>query len=118
MKNKITLDEAWWKCLKQWGKIARDIRNGSTEDVQDLKYRHKSGDNTCMFCAYNLENDFLSCASCPGKLVDITFSCHKKGCHFLNHPLLFHAKLIELNNKRLGWGVVWANTVGREGLVV
>ena len=111
MKSKITLDEAWCKCLNQWDKVARDIRNGSTESVSDLKFKYMAeGGESCMFCAYNEEQKAAGCQHCPGHLVDPAFHCMGTKYDYRFHPILFHAKLIELNGKRLRWWekILWA----------
>ena len=109
--RRLTLDVTWTLCMKMWRWIAKQIRNGSERDIESLKAdwleTHTKDwwiDNSCYFCERNEQQGGVStldcygdCQYCPGKLVDIKFSCGDDEYHYLNFPLAFYAKLQKLH---------------------
>ena len=107
MAKKMTLDEAWDKCLKMWRWVVKQTKEDDTLVVRELKRDWlKVNDpdaslaDDCYFCEYADQCDD-ACSSCPGVLADKFFDCGASGCEWDIEPLAFLAKLEELNRKRL-----------------
>lgn len=113
MAKELTLDETWKQCLRMWKWIAKRVKAGRKEGVEELKEewleKNWTGEplkNGCFFCEYaqyyNTEEK-CGCAMymCPGRLVNKRFSCCSKTYHYEDHPIAFYNKLVSLNEKRL-----------------
>ena len=102
--KKRTLNQNWTLCLRKWRwivkeKIAHKRRWVSTLKVQwlhDNRFKDLSGD--CFFCDYGEAEN--SCRSCPGRLVDSSFSCQREAYHYIYNPFAFLAELLRLNRIR------------------
>jgi hypothetical protein len=109
--KRLTFDEAWTKCLKQWRWIGKQIKAGDNRGIGVLKRvwlaendPDAAPEASCYFCEYDAphgggRND--PCSRCPGVRIDATFSCMADGCDFRIEPLAFLRKLESLNRKRL-----------------
>jgi hypothetical protein len=111
----LTLDQTWELCLEMWDwiveqpgiKECQDLEEDSP--VEELKYdwlkmkgyEPESIENDCWFCKYTGSSHIDKCSDCPGRLVDIDFSCMNREYNYEYCPIEFHQKLIELNKRRL-----------------
>jgi len=118
MKKKLTLNQAWSKCLKQWKYIVENLDSGEPVYVLKEKYieEHESEyiNANCYFCEYNVQHrridEFVcKCKYCPGKLVNRRFSCDNVTYHYHDKPRAFYKKLLALNAKRKAKKQVGAN---------
>ena len=107
-KRKLTLDNAWKLCLRQWDWVADKIKKGDIRDVGDLKeeFLEENGfsdiDHNCFFCEYDEQNNGR-CNSCPARLVDKRFHCRNKTYDFIIKPLKLRAKIHQLCQKYSGY---------------
>lgn len=112
MKRKLTLNEAWDRCLAMWKWIAKQDDVSDVDRLkrqwlrtQQKKYRVYELSAACFFCEYAVQNregpDDNICLLCPGVLIDEEFWCvrSKYSCEY--EPRAFYKKLVELNNERL-----------------
>ena len=105
--KRLTLDQTWKLCLSMWRWIAKQIREGSKERVRNLKriwvdkhgYTYIMED--CFFCEYTRSHDVMCYPNCPGKKVDIGFSCTTHDNEWSIKPIAFYNKLVSVNRKRL-----------------
>lgn len=103
--KKLTLNEAWRLCLKQWKWIIRQLAKGDKRSIGSLKRQwcQENGFNdvvaNCFFCAYARQNGD-GCDHCPGKLVNRRFGCDRVTYEHDVYPHKFYAKLLELDKKR------------------
>lgn len=109
--KRLTLDETWRLCLKQWRWIAKQIRNGSTLPIETLKRHwvnyHCLGEDisgNCFFCEYFEQSgsDDEHCDKCPGKKIDPDFSCANPSYHYEYESLKFLKEVERLNKIRKG----------------
>lgn len=107
--KKLTLGKTWTLCLRMWKWIAEQIKENPTLPVNNLKWQwlERNGFNPleiferCFFCQYAiLHNGCMNC-DCPGKLVDMKFSCIDTRYDYEDEPIKFYQKLLSLNRKRL-----------------
>jgi len=116
---KITLDESWELCLKQWKWIAKQIvkmkRTGDLYSVKQLKrewcdknnFKLPSRCSNCFFCLYSITHPTKSnpdksiVCNCPAQKVDKHFDCQTWEYNYTQKPLKFYAKVRKLNNVRL-----------------
>ena len=108
MKKKLTLNQTWTLCLRQWKWIIKQLDAGSVECIANLKEQwtkqNEYGINrinaNCFFCEYASRH--LDCTqSCPGKLVSKQFDCENSSYIYRIKPRKFYKKLLELNKKRI-----------------
>ena len=105
--KKLTLNQAWRLCLKQWKWIVKQIKAGDTHCVAILKrqwttangYDKDEIESECFFCEYCRFRN-RGCGHCPGKLVNKRFNCANTTYEYDVKPLKFYAKLLELDKKR------------------
>ena len=107
--KRLTLDQAWTLCLKQWRWIAMRLKAGDGRGIESLKeeWLEKHGYNwddvrlDCFFCQYSYQPRQKGChGSCPGHKVDKAFRCDHPEYTYDIEPLKFYAKLLELNKRR------------------
>ncbi len=105
MKKKRTLNQTWVLCLRMWRWISKMKAEKSRKWVTTLKTQWLreagikiKGDSDCFFCEYIIKMD--SCHTCPGRLVDPSFSCHREAYHYQREPIAFYKKLLHLNRIR------------------
>ena len=116
MKHRLSIDEAWDKCLDMWQWIA-EVKLGLEEynfvsiihlKIRWLKDNHIGAKikNDCYFCEYAQQqyiNDNMErCYSCPPISVAKRFHCEsnlREAWHI--NPVAFYNKLLVLNKKRL-----------------
>jgi len=100
MKQTLTLNEAWKKCIASWRKIVKmggDIRIAKFTCVPDDVEAH------CYFCEYDKQNrieDAPVCSKCPGKAVYKKFNCLKGPHTYINYPKEFLENILELDKER------------------
>jgi hypothetical protein len=109
LKEALTLDETWDKCLEMWQWIAEVTLSNpfSTVSVETLKstwmkenFGRKSPEANCFFCDYDYRRNF-NC-HCPGHLIDEEFDCDCDAyCYYLK-PVEFYNKISQLNFIRTG----------------
>jgi len=104
--KKLTLNQAWTLCLKQWKWIIGELDKGDEGGIRTLervwceKHKYEKICSDCFFCEYN--NGRSGCAFCPAKIIDKNFNCCCVGeYNFFDNPRAFYAKLLSLNEKRL-----------------
>ena len=109
---RLTLDESWELCLKQWPWIIKQLDGGSKEIVEELKdqWLEENGFtdicicNECFFCEYAYQHDKSFCPTkcplCPGRKIDTDFFCLRDDYHYQKSPHKFYEKLLSLNKKR------------------
>ena len=100
----MTLNQTWKKCIAAWKKIVEKYESTS-QSVKELKEEFVSSEivNRCYFCSYAEQIEELypiSCAHCPGKLVEKSFNCQKSEYNYLGKPRKFLEKLLELDEIR------------------
>lgn len=105
MKKKLTLNQAWTKCLRMWKWIAVNL--GKEIKAYDLKikwleqYETETLFGQCYFCEYAEQQDLGGdCELCPGVLVDKTFNCSHQDYTWHENPKGFLKKIVALNKKR------------------
>ena len=108
--KRLTLDQAWDLCMKQWKWIIWHWRRDNALNIRNLKeawcenngydirgYGEFSVDGGgCFFCEYDAQNRD-ECQSCPAKLVDGGFGCQETGRSWEYEPEAFYKKLRELH---------------------
>ena len=112
MKKKLTLNQTWTLCLRQWKWIIEQLDKGSDETNENsvvllkLKWAKQNGyenkiSAACFFCEY-VSRRGLDCATkeCPGQLVSQQFQCENSSYAYYSKPRKFYKKLLELNEKR------------------
>ncbi len=112
MEKKLTLNQVWTLCLRQWKWIIKQLDEGTEKNVDELKiewleqHKYKSNDleYNCFFCEYatfvlSQSND---CEDCPGQSVSKKFNCLRASYAYCDKPHKFYKKLLELNKKRKG----------------
>ena len=109
--NKMTLEQTWTYCLKMWKWIAKNYNSQCFVIGLKRQWLKKNGfgdnciDQKCFFChyAYRKGGGYKKgCDKCPAIKIDPTFHCKDSSYHFLNNPIAFYAKLVELNKIRKG----------------
>jgi len=113
MTKKLTLSEAWNRCLAMWKWIDKQIVKGTdlkTEKLkrkwlktQQKKYKLDNLRMNCFFCEYGKQHKEWyqhDCESCPGRLINRKFHCSNASYHYYDRPRKFYKKLLELNEKR------------------
>lgn len=111
MKKKLTLNQTWTLCLRQWKWTIKQLDKDTEKDVETLKEewlkQHKyendnNVENDCFFCEYAtvICPKETKCEDCPGQFVSKTFSCLRNRYHYYDKPHKFYKKLLELNEKR------------------
>jgi hypothetical protein len=112
--KKITLAEAWEKCIGQWDHVAQKLTNRSRKAVEILKKdwvasvgSGDSPESDCYFCEYATQHgggfnsaDKAACSECPGVKVDPNFDCHEREYNYYTEPIKFRKKLQELHRLR------------------
>jgi hypothetical protein len=109
LKNGLTLNETWKKCLEMWHWIAEvELGNPKTYHTETLKERwlrdnfgRKYPSCGCFFCDYDEHHNDNCLISCPASLVDEDFDCSNEPYNYADHPVTFYNKLVELNEIRL-----------------
>jgi hypothetical protein len=105
--KKLTLDEAWEKCVAKWRWIRERKQAGDPRDVSELKlvWLEKNDPDAdlignCYFCEYNDQNSTRDeCHSCP--LYQLSGdTCCSLGRHWLCNPIEFANWIEELYEKR------------------
>lgn len=110
--KKLTLNEAWNRCLAMWKWIDKQIEKGPDLDVEELKEKwlrtkQKKYDvydliSDCFFCEYDAQqDDSCNCSFCPGKLISKSFKCIHTEYNYEYQPRKFYKKLLQLNEERL-----------------
>ncbi len=93
--KKMTLSKTWTECLRMWKWVS--VQKGSVRNLK-RKWMRENGYKgivaNCFFCHYS------TCSSCPGKLVDRSFSCCHEKYAYDKHPKKFYKKLLSLKRKR------------------
>ena len=105
----MTLEETWRLCLSMWRWIAKEKRAGNKREVESLKMEwldnHGYDEDglwcDCFFCDYAYYRKEDMCGSCPVRMVDKNFDCHKEDYNYEKKPVKFYNKLVALNKKRL-----------------
>ena len=104
---KLTLDQAWTRCLPMWREIVAELKNRPNGDVIDLKHeyfeKHDPDANMygeCYFCEYVFRHGG-GCEVCPGALIDPQFNCYADEYHWFAKPVAFLHKIEELYKKYL-----------------
>ena len=108
--KKRTLNQIWILCLRMWRWIAKVWTLGGpsvhTLKRQWLKNNGFTGsgfiDANCFFCDYNHQLVVEGCGSCPGHLVDSSFSCGSATYDYETNPVAFYKELLRLNRIRKG----------------
>ncbi len=102
---KLSYNEAFFLCLKQWGDMIREIKKNPNElSVVTLKLSwcikngFKGVRSYCFFCEFTHNAD-ESCETCPGRLVDPEFCCGNLAYDYRSKPLLFYEKLLKLKSE-------------------
>jgi len=112
--KKLTLNQAWTLCIKQWDCIIRKLDEGSTESLHALKMRcleeqgHRKEDTytrffyaNCFFCEYDEQHPGENaCDNCPGRLISSRFHCENEVYDYILKPRKFHKKLLRMNKIR------------------
>lgn len=108
--KKLTLNQAWTLCLRQWRWIAEQVKKGASagKDIGDLKneWIRKNGypeDSNCFFCLWaeqQLPTLDTVCPNCPAKKIDKKFHCCEAIYDYWDKPLAFYTKLLKLNKIR------------------
>jgi len=107
--RKLTLDEAWKLCMRQWRKgvipnCVHVIGIGES-NVNDCKrkWTEKNGFDIgtikadCFFCEYDAQQTGGgNCSKCPGRLVDPEFRCQGSAYDYDDFPFKFYAELERL----------------------
>ena len=102
--RKRTLNQTWVLCLRMWRWISKEWKKEERE-VGNLKIlwlkenKISMGGALCFFCDYT-DTINLSCSSCPGRLVDSSFSCFRQKYNFEDNPVAFYKELLRLNRIR------------------
>lgn len=105
--KRLTLNQAWTLCLKQWKWIIGQLDAGQTVSLECLKNRwiRQNGygrdeiGNYCFFCEYS-EQHSKDCGTCPGRLVAPRFNCCNPAYFYSRKPYKFYAKLLRMDKKR------------------
>lgn len=108
--KKLTLNQAWTLCLKQWKWIIEQLDAGS-KDVGNLKLRwmkksrYINVNSACFFCHYHVQEhkkkrSNKECGYCPGRLVSRRFDCMHSSYDYKDKPRAFYRKLLALDKKR------------------
>lgn len=88
MKKKLTLNEAWEKCMAMWDWLVQNPEKSKRDYINKFG-GHAYLKNDCYFCEYAVQNDgffdvynkhrtepmYELCSQCPGYLVSKTFCC-------------------------------------------
>ncbi len=107
--KKITLDESWRLCLKQWRWIIKEVKAKDFKCAVELKkeWCEQHGfteiESNCFFCEYcsNYSTTKPSCSNCPAREIDPKFRCKNPAYHYYLHPIEFYNKIVQLNKRRL-----------------
>ncbi len=106
MKKKLTLNQAWTLCLKQWKWIIEQLDAGNKDSADFLKgkwIRQNGYKSTimgnCFFCEYARQHDGCE-LSCPARLVNKGFFCRTLSYEYDDKPREFYKRIFELNKKR------------------
>ena len=101
-----TLNQTWVLCLRMWRWIAKvwTLDGPSVHDLKSLWLRNNGFtegiDANCFFCDYNCRFKDEGCESCPGYLVDSSFSCGSATYDYETKPVAFYKELFRLNRIR------------------
>jgi len=104
MKRKVSLDEAWEKCIEAWEKITKDY-NKKRGSIRELKFKHvpPSVERRCWFCEYAAQqhkNRATCCTKCPLALIETGLRCNRARLNYLSDPKGFLKEIKKLNTKR------------------
>lgn len=98
-----TLNQTWTLCLRMWRSISKkwvkdelNVDFLKKEWLRENKLSVFNTDSNCFFCDYAGD----SCLICPGKLVNLLFSCMNHKYHCEDNPLAFYKELLRLNRIR------------------
>jgi len=101
---KLTLDEAWEKCLAMWKWIDEQCKED--DNAGELKTTYLAASKpkarllrNCYFCDFAGEDGGgrLMCFRCPARFVDSSFACEDtEGYDYYEHPKAFYRKIVEL----------------------
>lgn len=104
--KKRTLNQTWILCLRMWRHIAKVWTAGEKVERLKTKWLTENGfvnmdvdmPSGCFFCKY--AEAISGCAECPGRLVDLSFSCYRESYSFEHNPPAFYRELLRLNRIR------------------
>ena len=114
--KRLTIDQTWEQCLAMWKWISRQClgkdRSWCPDNIERLKreWLEKNGfgtlDHLCFFCEYRVLSTPANCGIsvcnyCPGRKVDMSFSCTNIDHSYESRPRLFYTELKRLNKIRL-----------------
>ena len=109
MKKKLTLNQTWTLCLKQWKWIIEQLDAGSEKAITVLKqewlkrngYKTKEIWATCFFCEYVASRRNFSCQeNCRARLIAKRFHCERAAYNYSFEPRKFYKVIFGLNEKR------------------
>jgi len=114
MTIKLTRGIAWKNCLAQWKWITENLdrdglRSKSSKDRVDILKREWVEKNwrkgqtlihSCFFCTFANSECMSKCSQCPGREVEVTFTCVHTNYNYHDSPQEFYRKLLRLDNKR------------------
>lgn len=109
--KKLTLNQAWNRCLAMWKWIDKQVQKGTDLGVEELKaqwiktqqgkYVINDLNGNCFFCEYaSQQSELYDCGPCPGRLADKRFSCTEPSYNYEYKPRKFYKKLLKLDKKR------------------
>ena len=101
----MTLDQTWTNCLRMWKWIDKVWKPGMSVVVLKKEWLEKwmpaaNINSDCFFCEYDVQNGLESCNCCPGRLVNLRFTCDRKTYNYFKHPKKFYQKLLQLDARR------------------
>lgn len=105
--KRLTLDETWKLCLKQWCWVIKKDRDDDADIIEILKkewvkeHGFKNVFYNCFFCEYSFQKVRNLCGRCPAKKIDKDFDCECTDYGFVDKPIEFYKKLVQLNKLRL-----------------
>lgn len=99
----INLDNKLKEGMDEMIDAAIDLKYEWVENNVEIKVLNKTLDKTCFFCYYaskSAPSRWNKCLACPGRLVDVNFSCQNDEYDYAIRPYKFLAKIKALNQKR------------------
>lgn len=110
--KRLTLNETWRLCLKQWKWLVKEIKAHPDANIHVLKrkwvklqgYGEDGVDDDCFFCEYAGQREKFGgefgCRGCPARKVDKEFHCSNVDYNYCSKPIKFYKKILELNKIR------------------